>query len=788
MKRRLKKAFTWLYLKLWLEWLVLRIFYSFPIQLFIFSVRKNQLLLLLWLLLFGMVTQVVGASVGLPFLYLEPEYMGKVNFWSTFIIGITLGGFTMSYHITCYILDGHFFGFLGHLKRPFEKFCLNNSFLPILFLVVYVTEFYQFQTSNALEVQEDIYVKIAGIFAGIFIMVVFFFSYFFITNKDIFSIAKKLKINLNEKLARTKISKVNIMSRYDTARLSKTRVEYYFSNPFRYQRVNEEISIDKKAIFKVFNQNHFNAIVIQASIFILVLVLGYFEENVYFQIPAGASVILLFTLFVMFAGALNFWLRGWSVTFLIVVFLGANFLLKNQIFNIAYEVYGIDYDTPQKPEYSLKNIREMGNDENFKNDVLLTQVALNNWRKKFPKDKKPKIVFLCVSGGGQRASVWAMRALQHVDSTFGGELMNHTMLITGASGGLVGAAYFRELYLRQQQGENINIYADQYFENIAKDNLNGIAFNWVANDLFYRYKKFNYKNRWYYQDRGHALEENLNKNTNNVLNKPLCDYREPELLAQIPMMILSPTVVNDGRKLYISPLNVSYMGVPNIYENRFLNQKAKGTDFLRFFEKQDSGNLRFLSALRMSATFPYITPNVQLPSSPEMEIMDAGIADNFGVEASIRFISVFKKWIQENTSGVVIVSIRDTQKDKPIEKNIEPSLYQRIFTPLEGIYANQEYMQDLHNDDIVEYAQSWFKGDVKIHRIEFQYVPISKNLQEIHDREEGKIKLLPNQLITLDRASLSWHLTTKERNSIHRTIYELRNQSAMRQLAHLLKN
>jgi hypothetical protein len=77
---------------------------------------------------------------------------------------------------------------------------------------------------------------------------------------------------------------------------------------------------------------------------------------------------------------------------------------------------------------------------------------------------------------------------------------------------------------------------------------------------------------------------------------------------------------------------------------------------------QDADSLRFLSALRMNATFPYITPNVSLPSTPAMEIMDAGLSDNFGVSDAVRFLYVFRQWIGENTSGVILLSIRDTPR------------------------------------------------------------------------------------------------------------------------------
>lgn len=761
------------------------VWYSFPMQLLILNLRKNHLLVLTWLLLIGIVTDNVGSMIGLSYLFLEPEYINRVNEWSMAILGVTLGGFTMSYQITCYLLDGHRFGFLGHLKYPFLKFCINNGFFPTLFLGVYLWEFVVFARENALELESNIWTEVLAFLAGFFLMCGFFFFYFYLTNLDIFKVVSRVTEGLNVGLRKVKIVRMSIKERYDSARQDKIRVDYYFAHPFSYKKVQELIGIDRQILMRVFNQNHINSVIIQSTIFIVVMFLGYFEENPYFQIPAGASLVLLLTLGIMFVGAFTFWFKRWVFTALIVFVLGFNYLTQMEWFNQAYEVYGIDYDSPQKPEYSTQSVREAVNDDNFRKDYEETLEILNNWRAKFPKKENPKMVLICVSGGGQRASAWAMRTLQYVDSTLGGNLMNHAVLISGASGGLIGAAYFRELYLRQQQGEKIDIYAKEYYENITRDNLNAITFSWVVNDIFFRFQKFNYKGRTYYKDRGYAFEQQLNENTDGIMDKALCDYKEPEKKALIPMMILSPTIVNDGRKLYISPQNVSYMCTPSLFQKRFLNQKTKGVEFLRFFEKQDSRNLRFLSALRMSATFPYVAPNVKLPSNPEMQIMDAGISDNFGVETAARFLYVFKDWIQKNTSGVVLVSIRDTQKNKPIEKRIQQSLFQRLFTPLEGIYMNQEYMQDINNDNLIEFVQGAMPK-TQIHRVEFEYVPISKNLDEIHKALENPDKYPMPSKIIIERAVLSWHLTEKEKQSIHRTIYELRNFNSVRYLASLL--
>ena len=64
----------------------------------------------------------------------------------------------------------------------------------------------------------------------------------------------------------------------------------------------------------------------------------------------------------------------------------------------------------------------------------------------------------------------------------------------------------------------------------------------------------------------------------------------------------------------------------------------------------------------MTATFPYITPNTSLPSEPSIQIMDAGISDNFGLSDAVRFVYAYKDWIDENTSGIVFLSIRDSPK------------------------------------------------------------------------------------------------------------------------------
>jgi hypothetical protein len=751
------------------------LYYSFPIQLLANHIKKNQVLLLIWALLLGFITQNIATIIGVPYLFLDPEYLGATDYRGFLLIGISLGIFISSYHITTYILDSYRFDFLGAIAHPFANFCLNNSLIPFAFVTTYIVAIVKFQYKNGQQNYGEIFIEIAALLAGIAATMILLFVYFRFTNKDIF---KELAGNLDNTFRKNKISRVNVFRKFNTAKRNKYQVNHYISLPYFIKRVPDYNTYDKKVLLKIFDQNHLNAVIVEILIIIVIIALGLFRDLPYFQIPAAASGILFFSIFVMFTGAFSYWLRGWSITVLLIALFLLNFLFKSDLINSSYQVSGINYNA-EPAEYSLERLNSLSTTTVSLEDIKSTTKILENWKAKFPPGHKPKMIFVCTSGGGQRAAVWTTRTLQYVDSVCSGDLMKHTSLMTGSSGGLIGAAFFRELQNRKVAGENINIYDKRYFDDMAKDMLNPIIFSLVVNDIFFRFQKFSDGKYEYLKDRGYAFEQQINKNTDNLLNKKVADYKEPERKAQIPMLIISPTVVNDGRKLFISPQEISYMTRAAGYESRKFNQKIKGIEFNRFFAEQDAQNLHFVSALRMSATFPYITPNVDLPSTPSMEIMDAGLSDNFGISNAIRFLHVFKEWINTNTGGVVFVIIRDSEKDMAIRKHAQTSLFQKILTPIGSLYNNWDYFQDFNNDNLIELTQSWFDGKYDV--VEFQYIP----RYEYWEKNRDEYTELDNW--GKNRATLSWHLTQREKESLHKTILESNNQASIKKLKKLLE-
>jgi hypothetical protein len=244
------------------------------------------------------------------------------------------------------------------------------------------------------------------------------------------------------------------------------------------------------------------------------------------------------------------------------------------------------------------------------------------------------------------------------------------------------------------------------------------------------------------------------------------------------MVILAPTIVNDGRKLYIGARPVSFMNYDMINFPDYAQAKVGGVDFHALFAEQGAPNLRFLSALRMSATFPYITPNTTLPTEPAIQIMDAGISDNFGLSDAVRFMYAYRDWIAENTSGVVFVSIRDSPKLGAISPKVKQTLVDDITQPISSVYNNFENFQDINSDMFISHARSWFTGTID--RIDIQYQP-----------EDGYVTILQKMDSIRQnnaRASLSWRLTTREKQSIVSSIYSSANIQQLSRLRQLLED
>ena len=748
-----------------------RVFYFFPLQLLFVHLKKNQVLLIFWLLIYGFISGNIAEKYGASNLFLHPEYLGKSDFWSYLIVGFAFGGFIMAYNISSYIINGFRFQFLATLSKPFLKYCLNNALLPLIFIIFYIIKIVETHISEGYNSNITIILNIISFITGNLFFIFLSLSYFLTTNKDIFKLFGIITddgYGSNANIANPVKDVFHKKEKWlnNSTKTKEWKVETYLTQPFKVSLARDCSHYDNKMLEGVFHQNNINAAYFQIAVIISLLVLGFFREVRIFMIPAGATVFLLFTMLLMLASALHSWVRGWSTSIYIALFLLFNFISGQDFFNYENQIFGMNYNT-EKVIYSNENLLKHAKDKkvqqiDFENNIEI----LNKWRIKnstntIERQKKPKFVIVCSSGGGLRASLWSLHSIQHADSILKGQLLNHTQMMCGSSGGMIGAAYLREIYLRSQNDKSVKIHNPLYKEKIAHDLLNPIIFTAAVNDMFIRLQKFKDGEYTYVKDRGYAFEKQLNQNTDNFLNKRLREYHKPEKEGKIPLLMFTPTIINDGRRLLVASQPVSYMTNNEPLQNMSNIPLPETIEYSRFFKNQDADNIWFTSALRMNATFPYIFPVVSLPSKPAIEIMDGGIRDNYGIKTALLYLFKFRNWISSNTSGVVIVQTRDKYKELEVENNPTKTNFQSLTGPLGSFYGNFDKIQNFNNDEVLQYVSAWFDGQIDV--VDFQL------------KNDEKLKI-----------SMSWHLTPQEKKNVIEAIYLKENQDAIKKLQTLL--
>lgn len=732
-----------------------------PFQLIFLHLRKNLFALFFWLVLFGFVGG-QGARFGVPQLFLSPEYFGRVDNISLLILGIGLGGFISAFNLYSYVLLGPLLPFLGTVRRPLIVFSINNSLIPLGFIAYFITKLAIFQFEQELVDSWTIFYLIVHLLLGMSLFIILAFFYFFKTNKNIFKLSGKSENEFDAEFMANPIS--TVLMKEDTwfysFRKLKFHKHYFISESLRIRPSRNWMHYDKKLIEKVFYQNHVNTSIFELFIVASFVVFGIFGDNEFLIIPAGASIFLIFSIILMLISAIYSWFRSWTYLILTSLVLLLNWFSKNPNFEqYIYPAFGLNYEI-DKPQSQEAIFLEHTDATRIANEKKAYTEILKTWSSKQDK-RKPKLVILNVSGGGSRSALWTFLVMRQLDSLTQGDFFNSLHMITGASGGMIGASYYRELAMRYQHSDTLDILDEAYVKNISKELLNGVASSIFTRDIFFKYTKFEYNGRKYLKDRGHAFELQLHRNTDFVLEKTLHEYEEAERNAEIPVMVFSPTLINDGRRLLISSVETGF------YQSAY---KIKVDDYFAAVEDVeykilmrdfDSQNTRFSSVMRMSATFPYILPMTKLPGNLDYHVMDAGIRDNQGTKTTLKFLNVFEKWIEQNTSGVLLVRIRDIMRHSAKNPKSKIGVLDRMMLPLGNMLNNFIALQDYEHDDQLSLVTYNYKVPVDV---------VSFDLRERND----------------DEIALSFRLTNYEKKMVRNALKAERNQKAFYNVLRIL--
>jgi hypothetical protein len=280
-----------------------------------------------------------------------------------------------------------------------------------------------------------------------------------------------------------------------------------------------------------------------------------------------------------------------------------------------------------------------------------------------PDRPKRRLIVVCASGGGIRAATWTAAILGQLDKIAG--FRAATRLITGASGGMMGAAS----WLAATANPAVSISWESLMEAVAQDSLTPVARQLMFHDIPLAFIARNNL-----QDRALALETAWCQNLKRVgidLQVPLGELRGAEESGQLPSIVFSPMLIEDGRRLIISNLDLREVSDHSV---RWLSSKATGTKpttglasrtayQLWQISAQDWARFPLSTAARLSAAFPYVSSAVLLPTEPRLHVVDAGYYDNYGLELAGNWLrELFQKCgsdLKGSISGILVLQIRD---------------------------------------------------------------------------------------------------------------------------------
>ncbi len=731
------------------------LFYAFPIRLIALQLRQYPLLVGAWLLIFGVISGAIGGGLGARYQLLEPEYMGKVGFMSFFMVGAGMGAFIFSYIITLYINVSNKFHFLVLRQKPFFTLALNNFPVLLSFFFLYIWLFMKYEMEEHGGLSMIVVERVAGFLVGLLSVFFLLSGAFFASTKNLFQYFGE---TIQQELAKTqKLRGLRFL--LAKAHESDYRVSYYFAlRSFTFRRVEKTEHIDSHKIFKVLNQNHGNMLLLMVLFLLLIMGLGYFNDNAACQLPTAASALLGISLTLLIGGTLTFWIR--KMGFFTILIFGALIYVFNT-WDILIErncAFGMNYQKPAT--YTWQNINTLCTAATLSADKKETLEILNKWKKryqeKYGKDKLPKAIFLCTTGGGSRAALWTGATLEKIDSVSHGKWIDETCLMTGASGGMIGMAYMREWILRLRKGEISALPHAKIKENLGKDLLNR-AFFQAMTDAFLPNMRVRDGKNVYDREKGYAFDQQMSENLPELAGKRLGDYRKAEQNAEIPPLIITPTIVNQGKTLYISPLNMSFLVKPDTLLGNYVT-KVPGIEYRRFFAENAPDSLWLVTALRMNATFPYILPLVSMPSDPEMKMMDAGARDNFGISTAVKYLYEFREWFAENTSEVVFITIRDCEKEDKIGDVRIEGFIGKALSPINGGVYSFMQQNDEAMDYLLAHVPDWYAANMSVFSIEYP------------------LNALKNH------ASLSLHLTEREKRELVGELNNAKNKGILRNI------
>jgi hypothetical protein len=361
------------------------------------------------------------------------------------------------------------------------------------------------------------------------------------------------------------------------------------------------------------------------------------------------------------------------------------------------------------------------------------------------------VIVVAASGGGIKAAAWTTRVLTGLEESsrkdfpanprvFG----NSVRLISAVSGGSVGAMYFVSEY--QANGKGLPDDATSLEGTVARSeasSLDDIAWGLVYPDFLRIFVPV-----FKHLDRGEALEAALTRelpNHKHHLWSPLADWREGVLEGWRPAIIFNATVVESGERFLLGTTDLS---------------QASGRSSLRDpqFPQFAGHDISLVTAARLSATFPYVSPAARPDlAGTQIHAVDGGYTDNYGMATLLAWLDEALRAPGNPIRRVLIIEIRASppaSEPPPLSWHGWPF---QSYAPISAMLNVRDTGQLPRNEEELDILRRFAAScNIDIEDTVFEYRP--------------------------EDAPLSWHLSPNDKTEIEKnwTLYTTEQKQKVR--------
>lgn len=321
------------------------------------------------------------------------------------------------------------------------------------------------------------------------------------------------------------------------------------------------------------------------------------------------------------------------------------------------------------------------------------------------------VVLVAAAGGGIHLAAWTAKVLTELSRLPG--FAERVRLVSSVSGGSVGSLYW--LQTRFEGADR----PEDVMKAATRSSLDSVAWGLLYAD-FIRLLLPILPDSF---DRGWALERAWERDWH--FPEHLSDWRQKVRSGQMPAVLFNTTAVQTGEQITVPTTD--------------LNPIRPGVTVRRtFYEIHPNIDLSPLTAARLSATFPFVSPAARASRGEIVHFVDGGYFDNFGTAGLTQWLRDAVPAKDSPVKRILVVSITGC-KPSPQAARCKPPIWSFQFhAPLETLLnvrnASQRTRRDIEQKLIME-------AMLKSRGVEVRFVDFANPVTD---------------------APLSWHLLPKE--------------------------